>query len=873
MLSNLFRPKWQHKNVDVRLQAIANLKADTDANTLQQIALNDSDAGVRHAAISRINKMDALKTLFQQTAFNTDKAFIQQCWCAILADNGLTNAVQAESIVLDCNEPLWLAAIVQYCSNDSLQKLALTGLRDEELIFKLLNESRESRLWQLLVQQLESEDALKRASQIIKGRDKKTSQILRQRLDAIAQQQQAEQEKQQHIQQLRDKLQHLLDSDFTPLFEGIVLNAEQQIQQLTSQGENVEALNRLLQQCQAKLQAQQSLEIERQTQQALLKTAQQLQQRLQQSLEFDEAAITQLAQLREETDANVQLIVQDCEKLQQALAQFEPAYQASQQGSEQHQLQALEQAINACQLHPALKKKHLNSLQQQQSGLSKRLRELQKQQKTSTQDIDRLVQQADDAILSSDFDKVKSIQQQLKKAIAVLEPKQAQHYQAALQRTYAATQTLHDWQEFATDPKREALCEQMQQLIDDPLAPVDKSNAIKELQNQWKQLGYCKDQALWQRFQALADQAYAPCKAYFAEQKAHKQFNAEQCQVICQQVEQFAQQIDWSTIDYRSLDKLLHHIDQEWKKYNHLERKDFQALQQRYFAALAPLKDKLKQQKQKNIDALQNLVNQALQLIEMDNANDALSQYQALHEKWKNIGISFHKKQQELWQQLRQAGDAIYQKRTQQRNEAEEELQANLQQAQTLITAIQQSQTDSELDGLKQQFEQLGSLPKNAYKKVQSDYHAALKQFQQQQRKKQQQAFFAQIEAIQQWQTQCVAQELAGETCELPEAWSNEWKEQVKARFNSDISLEQAKALLIEAEIFADIASPAEDENLRMNIQMQQLQAHFGNANKEQFEQRLLDLVLRWAALPLGKLAEHASLNQRFNAVIAALSA
>ncbi len=55
----LFKPKWQDKNPEIRRAAVAN---DLDAEllvALTQIARSDADAGVRMAALKRLNDYEA----------------------------------------------------------------------------------------------------------------------------------------------------------------------------------------------------------------------------------------------------------------------------------------------------------------------------------------------------------------------------------------------------------------------------------------------------------------------------------------------------------------------------------------------------------------------------------------------------------------------------------------------------------------------------------------------------------------------------------------------------------------------------------------------------------------------------------------------
>lgn len=885
MLSTLFRPKWQHKDWQVRLLAVKQLHPVNDLSTLQTIAMSDSEAQVRKAAITRIESLKTLQQLYQESMHKADKAFIQQCLCAVLCDGDLTSALQAENYILDCKSPQWLAAIVTHCHNPSLQSLALTGLRDEPTIFGLLEESRNNHVWPILIQQLHGEDSLKKAATIIKGRDKKTMQLIRQRLDTIAKEQHAALEMEQQLEQHLEKLEHILRSEHTPLMEGILLNIEQQLPLLDQQHALLPKIQQTLLACQEKLAQQQQAEHNQLAQQQLLQAAQLQLDDLNQTLTLSDEALAWLGEQKKQAQQQPALlrILLEIENLHQLNQQLHTQLAAIHSHDIQQmtvqdlseQLEKVEHALTLCQRHSTLKKLHFATLQHRHNTLKHGLQQQQKQQRSALETMENLVSKADDAIASSDFALVKKLQQQAQQLSKDLTKEQQHKYHAALQRMQATTQALHDWQEFATDPKRDALCEQMEQLIANEMPAPEKAKAIKQLHEQWKALGFCKDQKIWQKFQQLSDQAYAPCKRYYEQQKQNKAFNAEQCLVICQHLESFLQTNDWQQCDYRAIDKLYRNIENEWKKYIHLDRKDYQVLNPRYNALMQQISDKLKQEKQKNTDQLKDLVDKAQALLNAEDINHALIQYHAIHDAWKTVGISFHKTQRTLWQALRDAGDALYEKRNQQRHEADEVLQANLEKAQQTIVQIKQSSQASDIEMLKQQFEQIGSLPKNAVNKIRSDYQAALEQLNKQQEQQKQQAFYQQLAAIQRWDEQCTEQEQRGETASqaLPENWPSEWQAMVQPRLiaNAQASTEQLRTLCIELEILAEQASPEADNNRRMQLQIQHLAEHFGNAAKEHSEQRLADMYLRFAALASTGVDQYADYAARFYRVAASL--
>ena len=115
---------------------------------------------------------------------------------------------------------------------------------------------------------------------------------------------------------------------------------------------------------------------------------------------------------------------------------------------------------------------------------------------------------------------------------------------------------LTDWQGFATRPKQESLCEQMEYLANQPMEPEAKAERIKELQNEWRGLGGSSDRDLWSRFKQASDQAYEPCKAYFSAKSGLKQANLETRKTICDQLGTFLDNADWNNIDWKAAERI-----------------------------------------------------------------------------------------------------------------------------------------------------------------------------------------------------------------------------------------------------------------------------------------------------------------------------
>lgn len=59
-----FKPKWQHKNADIRLAAVIEEQDPEFLSHLVEIAGNDSDSRIRCAAIKRLHQLENILKLY-----------------------------------------------------------------------------------------------------------------------------------------------------------------------------------------------------------------------------------------------------------------------------------------------------------------------------------------------------------------------------------------------------------------------------------------------------------------------------------------------------------------------------------------------------------------------------------------------------------------------------------------------------------------------------------------------------------------------------------------------------------------------------------------------------------------------------------------
>ena len=440
-----------------------------------------------------------------------------------------------------------------------------------------------------------------------------------------------------------------------------------------------------------------------------------------------------------------------------------------------------------------------------------------------------------------------------------LDKRHAKPFQARMQLLNGQLRELSDWQGFATEPKQIALCEQMEYLADQPMDPEAKAERIKELQNEWRDLGGSSDRTLWSRFKAASDKAYEPCKAYFSAKSGLKQANLEKRTAICEQLESFLNNADWSSIDWKAAERIHQTARQEWKEAWPVEFRENRAVQKRFDELLKRLEAPLDEERRKNETLKQAIVEKAEALVDHEPLQEAMNGAKALQGDWQAIGITRHREDRKLWQAFRKACDQIFARRDAERTEQQEASRAADESAQAGLQQASGVSPDSDEETIAAALATLRNIEQASLSK------AVREQLQQEKQRLNQLLSTLKLRAkMASWQSLVMAA-TTGETAghSAPEHWSG-------LAETSDAS--DPVELVIRAEILCGVPSPETDQQRRMEIQVQRLADGMGSADNGTDQMEGVEkLLANWCQGGIGKDAD-TELAERLNRALANLN-
>ena len=460
---------------------------------------------------------------------------------------------------------------------------------------------------------------------------------------------------------------------------------------------------------------------------------------------------------------------------------------------------------------------------------------------------------------------------------------------------------LGDWHEFAVTPKKEALVVQMQGLINSAIAPEDLATKIHELQDSWKEVskgGQQQDETLWQQFHQASEKAFAPCKEFFDAQAAAREKNLTKRQEMVTQLQHYLASHAWDKADWAGVEKTLKVARQEWQLYWPVPRKAGNDLQQTFEGLMEQLFGKITTEYETNKATKQQLIETAQALVASSDVRSAIDSVKKMQAQWKTIGKSWYKEDQQLWQDFRQHCDAIFARRNQEIETANNQRQEVQQQAEALLAKLDAffALSLAELMAAKANIETLKTdffaleLPRDTAKtlneKLNTTLAAIAEKIDRERNKAEAQSWldmFSAADAIRNFELAVIATTIATTSeaeintkrdalekliADTPR-WPSGSLSIIQQRFTKAASItleDQAKntqslrILTVRAEILAGKETPATDKLLRMNYQVQQMQQAFGSRDNS-----FSTMVLEWIAIGGVPTDTYTELLSRFN--------
>lgn len=680
ILTPFSKEKWQSRNLEVRKKAVQELPV-SDQETLNYVAMNDTDESIRALAANKLSDLDLLQTIIMKGTNEVVKQAAQTRLFQLLC--GLKHPIPdfdvREKMIRGSRNPALLEFVAANAEQEELRELTIKRISRDPLLGDIALTDNSPRIRQLAAQQIAKRSTLERVAKHSRRKDKRVYKIVKSKLDRIIEDEERPLLLSKEVHEICDKLDklykrnRLLQEKST--FENYVTRWSE-IQNFADEATTehyhaicakiINGIDELEQQHHQELQTIENLE-------QLLTTlstavdellmAREAEQGDHKTIDDKEKLILSLG---EQWDSVIKSL-NDKDRIHTFNARFQAVLDLAESESSPvaknhslEKLQSLVQQAEAMLNHRGyMFEKTISALEykfnQQVEGISSTdvdnlaqrfhaaMGNLKQQLTTQQQQAQQFIKQIDartekiQAMIADGLvSKADKLLHELFKQIDnsdLLSSSEKQHFHSDLKDLQSQLGDLSAWRNWAHDKERENLiskAEKLVQLVQDNnnLAAEfqDITSEIKALRNQWKKMRSHTQEEQWQRFNTACNQAYEPCIEFIDQQSELRKANLKAKQQLCEQIENYIAKMGWpsddkapvdNSIDWIQVDKITRQARKEWSNIGFVERKAHKSINHRFDKGIEIIRQELKRVWHINQQQFNDLIKQVQNLTDL----------------------------------------------------------------------------------------------------------------------------------------------------------------------------------------------------------------------------------------------------------------
>jgi hypothetical protein len=240
---------------------------------------------------------------------------------------------------------------------------------------------------------------------------------------------------------------------------------------------------------------------------------------------------------------------------------------------------------------------------------------------------------------------------------------------------------LESWLKWSDGQARDALFARLEALKASPLPADALAKEIRAIQEEWKALDKKNGGApkpKWDKFNALAKEAYAPAKAHFDALRKQRGENAQGREKVIADMQALADEAsapladgekrDWIALEKRKLD-----LFDAWKKAGSVNNAAWKALDDKFDVPLKQLDNALDTARAPEIARRKKLIARAEELATATPSRETTEATIAIQRQWAGERIAGvphlrRKDEQKLWDEFKKHTDAVFKARDTQRD-------------------------------------------------------------------------------------------------------------------------------------------------------------------------------------------------------------
>jgi hypothetical protein len=880
LLSFLFKPKWQNKDAAVRREAVIGSQEAELVAALPQLLRDDPDAGVRLAALRRLDEYELWRERSTADAAGEVRTAARAAYLQRLVNGaGGMPALERRVAELDTLSGEELEQVLTGAKDTGLRAAALEKVRRPALLVERAVADPDPALRQIALTRINDLDALARVAERTRKTDKTVSRLAREKLEALR--------------------IAAGDADAIALrARALVERAEALLQR--ARGDRAEELDA----------------IEKARNEIAATAPAALRERLDATLSFlrsdtDEVALQRgaLRALRQRIDAMLaQLERSDAAAIEPLLAEATAALVGAPQ--ELPERGPIEDGVTRMMRHLAGLAAHTQTAPAAeaipQAGsveavaaqarfdatLAAAQAETQRERERQAQrrrHVETDVVELEKLLEAGDISAAHAVHARIEAELAGLPP--TAHHDKRLINAQTRYAELKRWQHWSNNEQRKRLCDAVEALLGSGLHPDAVATRVREVRAEWQQLdasegiaapakGERPTQGLGRRFQALCNEALKPARGYFDKRSELRKSHEQEMSQLLERVAAIGADADraaWSAprAELAAALRGLGDVDPRQRK----------ALAQQLKDALTRIDGRLDAFNAAVVEAKRALIGKAERAAQNPDRIAAARELRDLQKQWKEAGNARRKDDDALWKSFRGICDKVFGDLDAQRREQtqrETEAQAEAERIVAALEALADASADqvrAQRRELSARWAELACKDRALFKRWQNAEESLDARQAQAQRRERNAAFEIAYQRLQ----RCERIEQDGPSAEAGPEWNSlpdvtgELGMALQARFDAAIAgapthlaendIGAARDILVQLEFHGGCESPAEDRQRRMDWQVSRLSQRMGRGAAPAPREELLDLLVQWVSLGGLTGDEAAALRARFDKV------
>ncbi|SHF75938.1 protein of unknown function [Modicisalibacter ilicicola DSM 19980] len=715
-----FAPRWQHRDPAIRRQAVARLDADQpqDRERLERLA-GDDHASVRQVALARLTDPAQLLRLMKSHDSPELRARLE---VLLIGRPGAPPLSTRLSLVGEIDDRQLLSRLALEGDNQELRLAALERIQDEETLIHQAIENGIAAVRHAAAKRVTTEEGLSRLSRGAR-RDKQVARLARERLNRLREDAAQTEAQRARRERILEALEQHARHAWEPLYAGRYRHLHREWEALGDLPTNDQELRfqeaslrcrKIISDHEAQHEAIASADRRR-------SDADDARRTLIEALEEDLASLRQESQITEQDlaslNAHKRLLANRWQTLSdQHAPDVELSTRYTQALAEQDRInqawKRLEQ--NAQRLSDALGR-------QDTAALRQTLKELDWPDGLPPSPLLKQVHHclADDSTAESDEQKVARFEGDLKELERLLErgafkPASRLHhslrqrseslpadrhqaYQPTLRRLGARLAELRDWRSFVAGPKRDQLCQAIDELAENTtLSDGELDRRHRQLVKEWKDLGDAAiDRELSTRFRNASERIHERLGSWREAQNEERQRNLKARVALCEQLENLIEHAD-PHADPDALRQIRDRAREQWRLFSPVPRGHGESLGHRFGRIRHALQTLIDRRAQEIAAAKQALVEEARQLrSDTTPASKRAEKAKDLQRRWRELGRAPKGEEQALWREFRGLCDGIFAARESERDDRAQRAREHLDAMQALIERLDAWQPSS----------------------------------------------------------------------------------------------------------------------------------------------------------------------------------